>query len=145
MPFEIAATSEVAAIEVRLWGRVSAADIRSLAASVIELAKTSGLRRALVDCRSYLGGAGFREVLRLTKEVTDRPGSERGREAIIVPTDPYAAADVTFYVHVANSMGATARVFTSRDSAVGWLTGSGTAGSTEALAGSQQHPGAGLP
>jgi len=124
MPFEIKEVTELSAIDVRLWGRVSAADIRTLAAAVTELAKTSGLRRALVDCRNYLGGAGFREVLALTREVTDRPASERGREAIIAPTDPYAAADVTLHIHTANSRGTTARMFTSREAAVGWLTGS---------------------
>ena len=123
MPFEIKELRELSAIDVRLWGKVSAADIRSLAAAVIELARTSGLRRALVDCRNYLGGAGFREVLSLTREVTDRPVSERGREAFITPTDPYAAADVTFYIHTANSLGTTARMFASREAAVGWLMG----------------------
>jgi hypothetical protein len=127
MPFEIKELRELSAIEVRLWGRVSAADIRSLAAAMMELARTSGLRRALVDCRDYLGGAGFREVLSLSLEVTDRPVSERGREAFIQPTDSYAAADVTFYIHTVNSRGSTARMFTSREAAVGWLTGPGSA------------------
>lgn len=126
MPFEIRELTELAAIQVRLWGKVSAADIRSLAAGVIELAKASGYRRALVDCRDYLGGAGFREVLSLTREVTDRPASERGVEAFIAPTDAYAAADVTFYIHTANSLGTTARMFASREAAVGWLAASGT-------------------
>lgn len=122
MPFEIKESTELSAIDVRLWGRVSAADIHSLAAAVIELGKTSGLRRVLVDCRTYLGGAGFQQVLSLTREVTDRPDSERGREAFIMPTDVYAAADVTLYIHTANSLGAAARMFTSREAAVGWLT-----------------------
>ena len=124
MPFEIRELTELSAIEVKLWGKVSAADIRSLAAAVMNLAKTSGLRRALVDCRNYLGGAGFREVLSLAREVTDRPVSERGREAFIMPTDAYAAADVTFYIHTAASRGTIARMFATREAAVGWLTGS---------------------
>ncbi|MDE2137817.1 MAG: hypothetical protein KGJ68_10295 [Gammaproteobacteria bacterium] len=122
MPFEIKETRELAAIEVRLWGSVDGADIRALAAAVIGLGKTSGLRRVLVDCREYLGGAGFREVLSLTKDVMERPAEERGREAFIAPRDPYAAADVTFYIHTANSLGSTARMFTSGEEAVGWLT-----------------------
>jgi len=123
MPFEIRELKELSAIDVRLWGKVSAADIRSLAAAVIALAKTSGLRRALVDCRNYLAGAGFAEVLSLTREVAARPAGERGREAIIAPTDPYAAADLALHVHTANSLGETARLFTSREAAVRWLTG----------------------
>jgi len=122
MPYEIKELSELSAVDIRLWGKVDAAEIRSLAATVMALAKTSGLRRALVDCRNYLGGAGFREVLSLTRDVSDRPVSERGREAIIAPTDPYATADLTFYVHAANSLGTTARLFSSREAAVDWLT-----------------------
>jgi len=132
MPFEIRELRELSAIDIRLWGKVSAADIRSLAAAVIELGKTSGLRRALVDCRNYLGGAGFREVLSLAREVTDRPVSERGREAFITPADRYAAADLTLYVHTANSRGTRARMFTSREAAVGWLMGSDSESGTEA-------------
>lgn len=127
MPFEIRESTELSAIDVRLWGKVSAADIRSLAAAVIELGRTSGLRRVLVDCRNYLGGAGFQQVLSLTREVADRPASERGWEAFIMPTDAYAAADVTLYIHTANNLGTTARMFTSREAAVGWLTGSESA------------------
>jgi len=123
MPFEIKELRELAAIDARLWGRVSTADLRSFAAAMIDLGRASGLRRALVDCRNYLGGAGFREVLSLTRDVTQRPLAERGREAIITPTDPYAAADVTFYVHTANSLGTMARMFATREAAVGWLTG----------------------
>lgn len=122
MPFEIKESTELSAIDVRLWGKVSAADIRALAAAVIELGRTSGLRRVVVDCRNYLGGAGFQQVLSLTREVTDRPAGERGREAFIMPTDAYAAADVTLYIHTANSLGTTARMFTSREGAVAWLT-----------------------
>ena len=125
MPFEIKEVRERATIDVRLWGTVRAADIRSLAAAVIELGKTSGLRRVLVDCRDYLGGAGFREVLSLTRDVSERPADERGREAFIAPVDPYAAADVTFYIHTANSLGSTARMFTSAEEAAGWLSGTG--------------------
>ena len=124
MPFEIKELREFSAIGVSLWGKVSANDIRALATAVTELAKTSGLRQALVDCRGYLGGAGFREVLSLTTEVTARPASERGREAFIMPTDPYGATDVAFYVYTATSRGTTARMFTSREAAVGWLIGS---------------------
>jgi hypothetical protein len=127
MPFEIREFTELSAIDVRLWGKVSAADIRSLAAAVIELGRTSGLRRVLVDCRNYLGGAGFQQVLSLTREVADRPDDERGWEAFIMPTDAYAAADVTLYIHTANSRGATARMFGSREAAVGWLTDPGSA------------------
>jgi hypothetical protein len=123
MPFEFKEARELSAIRVRLWGKVSAAEIRSLAAAVIDLGKTSGLRRALVDCRDYLGGAGFREVLSLTREVTARPPAERGLEALVAPTDPYAAADVTFYMHTANGLGTTARMFESTEAAVEWLTG----------------------
>jgi len=122
MPFEIGELKELAAIQVRLWGKVSGAEIRSLAAGVIELGRSSRLRRVLVDCRDYLGGAGFREVLSLTREVTARPANERGLEAFIAPADPYAAADITFYIHTANGLGTTARLFASRQPAVEWLT-----------------------
>jgi len=95
------------------------------------MARASGLQRALVDCRNYLGGAGFRDVLSLTREVTDRPVSERGREPFFMPADPYAAADVTFYVHTANGLGTIARMFASREAAVGWLMGWEPEGPTE--------------
>jgi len=124
MPFEIRELRELSAIDIRLWGRVTATDLRSLATRVLEVARQTGLRRALVDCRSYLGGAGFREVLSLTRDVAEQTPGERGREAIITPTDAYAAADVTFYVHTANSLGSKARMFASREAAVAWLTAS---------------------
>ncbi len=123
MPFEITELRELSAIQVRLWDKLDAAELRSLAAAVIEVANASGLRRALVDCREYLGGAGFRDVLALAKDVTDRPTYERGPEAFIAPADPYAAADVEFYIHTANSLGTTAQMFISREAAVEWLRG----------------------
>ena len=128
MPFEVKTLPELSAIRIRLWDKVTAAELRSLAAGVIELAKLSGLRRALVDCRDYLGGAGLREVFLLTQDVTDRPASQRGSEAIIAPSDPYVAADVQFYVETARRLGTNVRMFDSHEAAVAWLIAGDGAG-----------------
>jgi hypothetical protein len=101
MPFEIKASPELAAIEVRLWDKLSTAELRSLVASVVELANAAGLRQALVDCRDYLGGAGLREVASLALDVTDRPVSDRGPEAFIAPANAGTARDVEFYIRAA--------------------------------------------
>lgn len=125
MPFEVKSLPELSIIEIRLWDRLTAEQLRSLAAEVIVLADKTGFRRALADCRDYLGGAGLGEIHFLTKDVTNRPASERGLEAFIAPTDQHTAADVQFYVQAARTYGTTVQMFASREAAIEWLSESG--------------------
>lgn len=122
MPYEIETLPELSAIEVKLSGRLTIEDLRLVAAEVLFLATQTGFRRALADCRKYLGGAGLGQVAFLTAQVCNRPGNDRGVEAFIAPTDPNAAADVQFYVRMAGYLGTRAQVFTTREAAIQWLT-----------------------
>jgi len=121
MPFEVRPLPEISAIELRLWGKLNIEDLRTLSAEVMTLAKTTGYRRALADCRDYLGGSGLGEVYFLAEEVTRRPGSERGVEALIALADALAAADVQFYATAARNRGTVVRVFAERQAATEWL------------------------
>lgn len=134
MPFEVKASSELSAIEVRLWDKVTAAELRSLAAAVVELARATGLRQALINCRDYLGGAGLCEVASLALDVTHRPASDRGPEAFIVPANPGTAKDVEFYIRAACRLGTEARMFPSREAAIEWLRGLDRGGAPTELA-----------
>jgi len=128
MPFEVKLLSELSAIEIRLWDRLTAEELRSAASSVMESAERTGFRRALADCRDYLGGPGLGEVYFLTRDVTNRPASVRGPEAFVAPTDDYARADVQFYVEAARSLGTRAELFPTREEAIEWLIATGHTG-----------------
>ena len=121
MPFELKTLPDLAAIELRMWDRLAIAELRSLTAQVINLAIATGYRRALADCRDYLGGASLGEVYFLTDDVTRRPAAERGIEALISPSDALAAADVEFYASAARTRGTDVRVFAEREAAIRWL------------------------
>ena len=121
MPFEVKPLPELAAIEVTLSGRLTIEDLRLVAAEVLYLADQTGFRRALADCRNYLGGAGLGQVYFLTAQVTDRPTAARGVEAFITPSDPDAATDVQFYVTMAHSLGTRVQMFPTREAAIRWL------------------------
>lgn len=121
MPFELNTLPDLAAIELKIWDRLTIAELRSLTAQVIKLAAATGYRRALADCRDYLGGASLGEVYFLADDVTRRPVAERGIEALISPSDPLAAADVEFYASAARTRGTDARTFAERQAAVQWL------------------------
>ncbi|HYM44119.1 MAG TPA: hypothetical protein VET46_15285 [Steroidobacteraceae bacterium] len=122
MPYEVKPLPELLAIEITLASRLTIEDLRLVASEVLFLAAQTGFRRALVDCRDYLGGAGLGQVSFLTAQVSNRPVSDRGIEAFITPADPDAAADVQFYVRVANYLGTRVRVFATREDAIQWLT-----------------------
>ena len=121
MPYEVKALPELLAIEVKLSGRLAIEDLRSVAAEVLSLADQTGFRRALADCRNYLGGAGLGQVCFLTAQVTDRPVSMRGVEAFVAPVDPEAAADVQFYINMAGALGTRVQMFTTREAAIRWM------------------------
>lgn len=122
MPYEVKPLPELSAIEVKLSGRLTIEDLRLVAAAVLSLAAQTGFRRALADCRDYLGGADLGQVSFLTAQVSDRSVSDRGIEAFIAPADRDAAADVQFYVRLAGYLGTRVRVFTTREAAIEWLT-----------------------
>jgi len=124
LPFEVKSLPELAAIEVRLSGRLSIEELRSVAAEVLTLADETGFRRALADCRDYLGGAGLGQVYFLTAQVTDRPVRARGAEAFVMPADPNAATDVRFYVNMAGALGTRVGMFPTREAAMRWLSAS---------------------
>ena len=121
MPFEVKCAPDLRAIELRLWQRLSVSDLQLLLSEVAKLAGERGYRRALADCRDYLGGISIGEVFFLAKELSDRPADERGAEAIITPNDPSTRADVQCYVDTAAQFGTNARMFDSREAAVEWL------------------------
>jgi hypothetical protein len=121
MPFELKRLHALRAIEVRLWQKLSVPELHLLVSDVMELAVATGYRRALADCRDYLGGVNLGEVFFLSKELAGRPDEERGIEAIVAPSDAYARADVQCYVETSASFGATVRMFPSREAAVAWL------------------------
>lgn len=121
MPFEVKRLHELAAIEIRLWQKLSARELRLLVSDVTQLAQTTGYRRALADCRDYLGGVSLGEVFFLSRELAERPDDHRGLEAIVAPSDPYTRADVQCYVETAATFGTAARMFANRESAVAWL------------------------
>ena len=121
MPHEVKPLPELSAIGVKLSGRLTIEELRLVAAEVLSLAAQTGCRRALADCRDYLGGAGLGQVSFLTAQVSNRPVSERGIEAFIAPTDPDAAADVQFYVRMAGYLGTKVQVFATREAAIHWL------------------------
>ncbi len=122
MPYEVGPLPELSAIEIKLSGRLTIEDLRSIAAEVMSLATQTGFRRALADCRDYLGGARLGEVALLTAQVGGRPASARGVEALIAPADRDAAADVQLYVTMARNLGTEVQVFPTREAAVQWLT-----------------------
>lgn len=121
MPFEVRQLPALRAIEIRLWLKLSARDLRLLVSDVTGLAKATGYRRALADCRDYLGGVSLGEVFFLSKEFSERPNEERGFEAIVAPSDPYTRADVQCYVDTAAGFGTAVRMFATREAAVAWL------------------------
>lgn len=122
MPYEVKPSPELSAIEVRLSGRLTIEDLRLVAAEVMSLAAQTGFRRALADCRDYLGGAGLGQVSFLTAQVSNRPARDRGIEAFIAPADRDAAADVQFYVRMAGYLGTKVQAFATREAAIQWLT-----------------------
>lgn len=121
MPYKVKALPELSAIEVDLSGRLTIEDLRLVAAEVLFLATQTGFRRALADCRNYLGGADLGQVAFLTAQVSDRPVSDRGIEAFIAPADRDAAADVQFYVRMAGYLGTRVQIFATREAAIQWL------------------------
>lgn len=122
MPYEVKPLPELSAIEVKLSGRLTIEDLRLIAAEVMSLATQTGFRRALADCRDYLGGARLGQVALLTAQVGDRPASDRGIEALIAPADRDAAADVQLYARMAGNLGTNVQVFATRAAAIQWLT-----------------------
>ena len=122
MSYEVKLLPELSAIEIRLSGRMTIEDLRSIAAEVMSLATQTGFRRALADCRDYLGGARLGQVALLTAQVGDRPAGDRGIEALIAPADPDAAADVQLYARMAGNLGTSVQVFATREAAIQWLT-----------------------
>jgi hypothetical protein len=129
MPFEINALPEISAIEIRMSGKLTIEELRSLTVEVTALAKRTGLRRALADCRDYEGGASLGELYFLTKDLTERAPRVRGPEAIIAPKSPRAAADVEFYAMAARNRGSNVWVFATREAAIEWLRYDGRADS----------------
>jgi hypothetical protein len=122
MPYEVKPLPKLSAIEVKLSGRLTIEDLRLVAAEVQSLAAQTGFRRALADCRDYLGGAGLGQVSLLTAQVSNRPVSDRRIEAFIAPADRDAAADVQFYIRMAGYLGTKVQVFATREAAIQWLT-----------------------
>ncbi len=122
MPYEVKPLPELSAIEVKLSGRLTIEDLRLIAAEVISLAAQTGFRRALADCRDYLGGARLGQVALLTEQLSNRPISDRGIEALIAPADRDAAADVQLYARMAGNLGTKVQVFATREAAIQWLT-----------------------
>lgn len=122
MPYEVKPLPGLAAVEITLSGRLTIEDLRLIAAEVMSLAAQSGFRRALADCRDYLGGARLGEVALLTAQVSNRPFSDRGIEALIAPADRDAAADVQLYARMAGNLGTRAQVFATREAAIQWLS-----------------------
>jgi hypothetical protein len=127
MPFEVKPSPALSAIEITLWGVLTIDELRSMAAAVIDLAVETRFRRALADCRDYLGGASLGEVFFLTQDVSNRPINERGIEAFIAPTDARTAAEVEFYVNTARAHGTRVQMFATRDAAIQWLGSYGAA------------------
>ena len=129
MPFEINALPEISAIEIRMSGKLTIEELRSLTVEVTSLAKRTGFRRALADCRDYEGGASLGELYFLTKDLTQRAAHLRGPEAIIAPNNPRAAADVEFYAMAARNRGSNVWIFATREAAIEWLRYDGRADS----------------
>jgi len=121
MPYSVTALPELSAIEIKLSGKLSIEELRLVAAEVLYMAEQTGFRRALADCRDYLGGASLGQVYFLTEQVTDRATTARGVEAFIAPTDRYVAADVQFYVNMASARGTKVEIFPTREAAIQWM------------------------
>jgi hypothetical protein len=121
MPYSVTTLPELSAIEVKLSGRLAIEDLRRVTAEVLLLADETQYRRALADCRDYLGGASLSQVFFLTQQLGDRPAISRGVEAFVAPADPHAAADVQFYVNMTSATGTRAQMFPTRQAAIQWM------------------------
>src|SRR6516225_10225768 len=115
MPFEIKLVPEISVMEIRIWDKLTLADVQSMSNEVSALARTTGIGRVLVDCRDYQGGVSLGEIYFHTKGVTERAPDARRPQAFIVPASPRVAADVEFYAMAARNRGTPVEIFPTRE------------------------------
>ena len=77
----------------------------------------------LLDCRDLTQGSVSVPVVDLATRVAGLGMESHWRQAIVRPSDAFAAMTVDFWMAAANNRGITCRVFRDRESALAWLTG----------------------
>jgi hypothetical protein len=79
--------------------------------------------RFLVDARAIAAGGTAFDVLALAEFLSSVPPGVIEREAVLLPAEAAAAAQMEFFETAARNRGLNVRLFRDRDEALVWLAG----------------------
>jgi hypothetical protein len=81
------------------------------------------VNRFLVDAREVEAGGSAFDVLAIAEFLSSLPPGVIEREAVVLPREPGAAAQMEFFETAARNRGLNVRVFRAREDALNWLAG----------------------
>ena len=133
MPWTYKHNQTLQIVEVVYEGCITASDVREITSEFIALEKEKGLNRFFIDTTEMKLEASLLDAYRLpTEQYIEEKADRLGRVAIIPPTCPKSKEVVRFYETVCINRGWMVRIFSERQEAIDWLTGSDSSNKTDA-------------
>lgn len=122
MPVRFASPPNPFIVEMVFDGEITAADLRETTSAGIDIEKTDGVIRFLVDATGMVISASLLDVFEVpTRQFFDEGADRRSRLAIVMPTDPDSRTAVEFFETASTNRGWLVRAFDARRDAMEWL------------------------
>ncbi len=109
-------------IEVTHSGKVTSADLRASTAKALDMARSMDAFHLLTDCTDLAEAPDDIALLALGERLRTVSANLDFRQALLWPKDAEARLAVDFWQTTETDFGAKAKVFSSRDAAIAWLT-----------------------
>ena len=133
MPWTYEHNQTLQLVEVVYKGYITASDLRESTSEFIALEKEKGLNRFLINTTEMKLDSSLMDIYKLpTEQYIEENADRQGRVAIVPPTCPRTKGAVRFYETVCKNRGWIVQVFSERQAAVDWLTGSSSSNKPDA-------------
>jgi hypothetical protein len=114
---------DISTVTIVYEGVTTADDLRTAIPQAIELAGQKETRRFLCDCSRLVSGGSTLDIFEMAQMLEQIPGIHQYRDAIIMPANTMEQDELRFFETAARNRGINVRVFTDREHAIAWLTG----------------------
>ena len=121
MPFQVLPDISRRFLEVRYFGEVTPADLRTAFGEGLHLAREINTFLVLTDCTAMRGGHSLFDLYAMVSDLAGHREIIRYKEAVLMPAAPGLAEKVTFWETACRNRGLWVKVFSDRDSALAWL------------------------
>jgi len=117
----VALACDLPIVEAKFVGLVGRDELFRIVSQGLELARTHGVHRHLVDCTELEGGHSLADLFNIAKTIVESPARGLFREALLSRPGSPVDHEISFFQTTARNRGLDVRCFAAREEAVAWL------------------------